>query len=759
MRLDISRAARAKSGGRTCATVSLSPTFDVQTDRVRAQAPGRGAITILVGTVICFTITAALAEGPLKFRDSQFEPIKWSELAGWTTDDHLAAFAAYRTSCQALLKSRRSDERGDVSSALANVCRKATNLRPQDSQVARAFFEQNFQPVRIARLGEAVGLLTGYFEPIVAGSRFPSPEFHVPLYRRPRDLEAAGYKPGSLAFPNKGVRIGRRNEKNELVPYHDRAAIEAGALDGQKLEICWLKSSSDLLAIQIEGSGRVILEDGTPLRVAFDSHNGYAFSSIERVLIDRNIIPRKEISTQAIRDWMATHPDEAAKVRAANRSYVFFRITGLSNEGEPLGAQGVPLTPGRSIAVDRVHQYGTPFFIEADLPIERRKPASPFRRLMIAQDTGSAIVGPARADLYWGAGEEAGRIAGRIHHPGRFVMLLPRELDIAAVAREAPLPAPKPKLATLDVGKQAGSGKMELGSAEGRGKAVSVGIEMPRKPKIAVLDVKHYDKVKANSANAGASANGRQKLSPLPDTRVVAREVGKENGKGANSTNGGAKAASKFIVLPVLKPKSPAIEGEKKVAKNKGETISASSTAIAAGLHKPSSAAKSKTATTEIKKQEGKGKEGAIVGASPTAIAAALHKRTSAAKSKTATTENTSQVGTGRTETVGASSSAIAAGLHRPSLAMKSKTATEIKKPEGNGKAKTVGANSTAIAADDKRKPSAATKSKAAKTEMKKPQGNSKAKAARADEDRRAAAKSPPQAAPARVLDIRSAWQ
>jgi peptidoglycan lytic transglycosylase A len=127
---------------------------------------------------------------------------------------------------------------------------------------------------------------------------------------------------------------------------------------------------------------------------------------------------------------MAAHPDEAAKVRAANRSYVFFRVTGLSNEGEPVGAQGVPLTPGRSIAVDRIHEYGTPFFIEADLPIEGRKPASPFRRLMIAQDTGSAIVGPARADLYWGAGDQAGRIAGRIRHPGRFVMLLPRELDV-----------------------------------------------------------------------------------------------------------------------------------------------------------------------------------------------------------------------------------------------------------------------------------------------------------------------------------------
>src|SRR5258707_13682347 len=126
-------------------------------------------------------------------------------------------------------------------------------LRPRDGDAARVFFEQNFHPVRISRRGEVEGFLTGYFEPVVAGSRFPTPEFHVPLYRRPRDLVAAGYKPASVAFPNKGVRIGRRNENNALVPYHDRAAIEAGALDGQRLEICWLRDPFDLLAIQLEG--------------------------------------------------------------------------------------------------------------------------------------------------------------------------------------------------------------------------------------------------------------------------------------------------------------------------------------------------------------------------------------------------------------------------------------------------------------------------------------------------------------------------
>jgi len=417
--------------------------------------------------MVCLTATTTFAESPLKFADSQFEPIKWAELAGWTADDHLAAFAAYQASCRALRK-RPSGDRGPLARALANVCRKATDLQPQEAGTARVFFEENFRPVRIARLGQAAGLLTGYFEPIVSGSRFPSPEFPVPLYRRPRDLVAAGYKPSSLAFPNKGAKIGRLAHNNDLVPYYDRGAIEAGALDGRKLEICWLRDPLDLLAIQLEGSGRVILEDGTPLRVSFDSHNGYRFSSIERVLIERNLIPRNEISKQRIRDWMVAHPDEVVKVRAANRSYVFFRVTGLSNEGEPIGAQGVPLTPGRSIAVDRVHEYGTPFFIEANLPTESGKSVSPFGRLMIAQDTGSATVGPARADLYWGAGDNAERIASRIRHPGHFVMLVPREFDLLVAGSEIPLPVPKPKIATRQVKRQDGKANSADAGTEGR---------------------------------------------------------------------------------------------------------------------------------------------------------------------------------------------------------------------------------------------------------------------------------------------------
>ena len=428
----------------------------------------------------------------------------------------------------------------------------------------------------------------------------------------------------------------------------------------------------------------MILEDGTPLRVAFNSHNGYAFSSIERVLIDRNIIARKDISTQAIREWMAAHPDEAAKVRAANRSYIFFRVTGLTNEGEPLGAQGVPLTPGRSIAVDRVHQYGTPFFIEADLPLEGRKAYSPFRRLMIAQDTGSAIVGPARADLYWGAGEEAGRIAGRIRHPGRFVMLLPRELDIAAAGREAPLPLPKPKIAELEVGKEGGrEGKVGLAGSG----AVAVGktISSPQpKTKIAALGVKTQDnrgkaalkirkqddKGKANSANAGASAAGRQIPSPLPNMKIAVLDGEKQDSKRkANGTKTGTSATGKSIVLPVLKPKSSATEGRKQKRFDQLETVAASSSAIAAGLHKSGPALKSKTPVTQAKKQNGKGKAQSASGE---------------------------------------------------------------------------------IAVDGKQKPSSAAKSKTPVTQAKKQNGKSKAESTEAGEDRKAAARSPRQAAPTR---------
>ena len=367
----------------------------------------------------------------------------WNALDGWNADDHIAAFATFLDSCGPYLSVRRPRDPRPVYGALWSVCRLAVRLRPETDAEAQAFFEENFQAVAIARIGESKGLLTGYYEPVVDGSRFPSPEFAIPLYRRPRDLLVDGRPPPHGQVPNRAV-INRRNEKNELVPYYDRAAIEAGALDGQKLEICWLRNPFDALTIQIQGSARINLEDGTVLRVNYDAHNGHPYAAVGRILIEQYGIPANQMSMERIRQWMAANPDEAPKVRARNASFVFFRITGLSGRGEAVGAQGVPLMPERSIAVDRMHVYGTPFFIMADLPVDSDKPVTKFRQLMIAQDTGSAILGPARADLYWGAGDRAGRIAGRIRQQGQFVMLLPRELDLVEAGRQMPLPPPRP---------------------------------------------------------------------------------------------------------------------------------------------------------------------------------------------------------------------------------------------------------------------------------------------------------------------------
>jgi membrane-bound lytic murein transglycosylase A len=411
---------------------------------------------------------AAVGDEPFKLPDTQLEPVKWTELEGWAADDQLAAFNTFQASCQPFRAAKQPHDERPVYNGLWAVCRRAASAKPANAEAARTFFEENFRPVRIARLGDAQGFLTGYFEPVVQGSRFPDPEFHVPLYRRPPDLVAAGYKPGG-EFPNKGALVGRYDEKNQIVPYHDRGEIEDGALDGRHLEICWIKDHFEALSISIQGSARVILEDGTPLRVNYAAHNGFPYTAVGRALIDRNLVPREQMSMQRIREWMAANPEEAPKLRASNRSYIFFRITGLSNDSEPVGAQGIPLTPQRSIAVDKLHVYGTPFFIDAKLPIENAKPETPFHRLMIAQDTGSAIVGPARADLYWGAGDEAGRIAGRIRYPGRFVMLLPRELDMVEAGKHMPLPAPKPKILDLEAKKDLQAKRKDGKHTVGRG--------------------------------------------------------------------------------------------------------------------------------------------------------------------------------------------------------------------------------------------------------------------------------------------------
>jgi membrane-bound lytic murein transglycosylase A len=273
----------------------------------------------------------------------------------------------------------------------------------------------------------------------------------VPVYRRPSNLFVRGTSQSSSGLPNKG-QVFRKIGRRKLVPYYDRAEIEDGAIAGRGLEICWLKGQTDLLFAQIQGSARVHLEDGSTLRINYDAHNGYPYTAVGRILIERGIIPKEQMSMQKIREWMDQDPDGAKELRRQNRSYVFFREVQLSDKDEAVGAQGVPLTPGRSIAVDKaLHVYGTPFFIEGELPIESEQSKTPFQRLMIAQDTGSAIVGPARADLYFGAGMDAGKVAGRLRHNMRFAILVPKSLDPVALGRKMPLPEARPseKIAKL----------------------------------------------------------------------------------------------------------------------------------------------------------------------------------------------------------------------------------------------------------------------------------------------------------------------
>ena len=389
---------------------------------------------------------------PLEISGSQYAPIVWADIAGWNEDDHLQAYKAFRASCQSISAQLTppADPKA-LGSSLRDPCRAAKVADISDTAKARAFFEENFLPLRISRLGEGEGFVTGYYEPILDGSRTPTDVYTVPVYRRPSNLFVRGKTQSDSGLPNKGEvfrKIGRR----KLVPYYDRGEIEDGAIAGRGLEICWLKSQTDLLFAQIQGSARVRLEDGSTIRINYDAHNGYPYTAVGRILIDRGIIPKEQMSMQRIREWMDQNPDGAKELRRQNRSYVFFREVQLSDKDEAVGAQGVPLTPGRSIAVDKaLHAYGTPFFIEGDLPIESAQSKTPFRRLMVAQDTGSAIVGPARADIYFGAGADAGRVSGRLRNNARFIILVPKSLDPVARGRNMPLPDPRPseKIAKL----------------------------------------------------------------------------------------------------------------------------------------------------------------------------------------------------------------------------------------------------------------------------------------------------------------------
>lgn len=263
------------------------------------------------------------------------------------------------------------------------------------------------------------GLFTGYYEAELHGAWNRKPPYTVPIFRRPNDLITADL---SLFDPEwKDRKIIGRIEGEKFVPYFTRSAIETGALAGRDLEMLWVDDPVDAFFLHIQGSGRVRMTDGSIVRVGYAGKNGRPYVAIGRPLIERGAIPKETMSMRAIRDWLAAHPDQMDEVLNLNPSYVFFRQ--IDGEG-PIGAQGVALTPGRSLAVDtKLLPLGAPVWLETTDPLT---PETSLRRLVIAQDTGGAIKGAVRGDLFWGYGDEAAAKAGAMKQQGRYFLLLPK---------------------------------------------------------------------------------------------------------------------------------------------------------------------------------------------------------------------------------------------------------------------------------------------------------------------------------------------
>jgi membrane-bound lytic murein transglycosylase A len=339
-------------------------------------------------------------------------PVAFAEVPGWTSDRQSEALAAFSRSCTVLVRDQPGDWQGP--------CAAASAVPPGDDAAARRFFEATFRAFRAGDNGNPVGLFTGYYEPEIAGSRVRDARFPAPLLKRPSDLVTVDL--GEFRPSWRGERTAGRVEKGRLLPYASRSAIENGALAARGLELFWA-NPVDLFFLQIQGSGRVALPDGTVAQVGFDGQNGHPYVPIGRLLAERGAIPRENVTMQSIRAWLRDHPGETASLLAENPSYVFFRE--LSGEG-PVGAGKVPLTPGRSLAVDRSFlPLGIPVFLDAE---EASEPGGRLRRLLIAQDTGGAIRGPVRGDVFWGHGGEAERRAGIMKARGAYYLLLPGSL-------------------------------------------------------------------------------------------------------------------------------------------------------------------------------------------------------------------------------------------------------------------------------------------------------------------------------------------
>jgi len=367
------------------------------------------------------------------------EPVGYDALPGWHEDRHGEALATFRRTCPRLQKIASDKPMGLLGGTVAEwrpACRAAAALPAAVTDArARAFFEKHFRPSLITGNNGATGLFTGYFEPELEGSLAPSRSYPVPLYARPDDLvsfpAAMPRHPSAQGLDRGRVIDGRAH------PYFTREQIDKGAIAHRVPALLHLKDKVDAFFLHVQGSGRVRLPDGTVRRVGFAAKSGHPYTSIGAVLGRSGDLPHGGISMQSIKAWLYHNPGKADQVLWQNRSFIFFRFIDGDPALGPPGAAGVPLTPRRSLAVDRrIHGYGTPLWLDAAAPTPAGDREVSLRRLMVAQDTGTAILGAVRGDVFWGAGDEASEIAGWMKSRGRMFALLPN-----AVAARLPASA------------------------------------------------------------------------------------------------------------------------------------------------------------------------------------------------------------------------------------------------------------------------------------------------------------------------------
>lgn len=361
----------------------------------------------------------------LGFRVSSF-----SDLPGWALDTQDAALFAFSRSCDRILKQSGDRPFGPDSWSgeyedWQQACRALPPVEKTTPEEARRYFETWFTPVAALAKGNPEGLFTGYYEASLKGSLHQEGPYQVPLLARPADLVMVNL--GEFRPELRGQRIAGRVTDGYLKPYEDRAAIESGKLPpGMRVPLLWTDSAVDAFFLQVQGSGVVTMPDGSERRVGYDGQNGHVYSAIGKELVKRGALSKDSVSMESIRGWLFAHPQEANHLMQTNKSYVFFRFTDsdVEKNGGPIGGEGVPLTAERSLAVDHsLIPYGLPLFLAAENPNPAR---TPIQRVLIAQDTGGAIQGPVRGDVFWGHGAEAEKNAGPMKSAGRYWFLLPK---------------------------------------------------------------------------------------------------------------------------------------------------------------------------------------------------------------------------------------------------------------------------------------------------------------------------------------------